>query len=424
MSNKAIPRFKPRHDNVYELNKKQEDFLYDLYYNKHFTFGRDRLFQYIQSHWNNNNNNDHISRRAIQEWLIKQNIYQLFKPIRKTVQGNVARTLLNAPWNQLGIDLIDFSNKEYDGYKWILCAIDLFSKKAYCQPLKNKESSTVAKGMQKIFNRMVMLPKSIRSDRGSEFIGKEFKKLLDDNNVKQVLSAPHKPQSNGNVERFNAVIKRLIQQYTTYEDNQDWVSILQTLVNNYNETISATTKKTPNEIEKHYDAKLNKQVKENIEKSITPKKEFYNKYKIGDEVRISLQNEGFSKSAQTFSNETYYIRKIIKPRSKVYSTYYLLEDDEGNEINQKFYVPELQLIVDVKNKIKSPEKFIISKLIKPFYKKVNGKYEKYYELKFRGYKGIFEEPRNILIKDVVGLINDFEKKNNVKWLKTKVSYNK
>ena len=48
MSNKVIPRFKPRHDNVYELNKKQEDFLYDLYYNKHFTFGRDRLFQYIQ----------------------------------------------------------------------------------------------------------------------------------------------------------------------------------------------------------------------------------------------------------------------------------------------------------------------------------------------------------------------------------------
>ena len=268
---------------------------------------------------------------------------------------------------------------------------------------------------------MPFLPTSIRSDNGSEFISKEFKKLLKDNNIKQILSLPHKPQSNGNIERFNRTLKRLLQQYMTFEDNQDWISILQQLIDNYNETVSDTTKKTPNEIELTYDPKLNKQVKNNIKKSITPRSDFYSDYKIGDAVRITLINDGFNKSAQTYSNEIYYIRKIIKPRNKLYATYYLLKNDENEPISMKFYAPELQLISSVKNPIKQPEKFEISKIIRPLIKKVKGQYQQFYELKFKGYNDTYLEPRKELIKDIPKLINDFENKFNVKWTKTKVS---
>ena len=237
--NKLNEIFKPiRQRNI--LTKAQEDYLHKIYYDDKKFFGRDRLFQYVQAHWNKNN--DPISRRAVQGWLNKQNIYQLFKPIRKHVKGNIARTLLSSPWQQVGVDLIDYSKHEYDGYNWILTAIDLF-KKAYAEPLENKEGRTVSEAMQRILNKMPFLPTSVRSDNGSEFISKEFKKLLKDNNIKQILSLPHKPQSNGNIERFNRTLKRLLQQYMTFEDNQDWISILQQLIDNYNETVSDTTKK-------------------------------------------------------------------------------------------------------------------------------------------------------------------------------------
>ena len=84
---------------------------------------------------------------------------------------------------------------EYDNYKYIFTAIDLFSKKSYAYPLFNKNDAY--KALRKLIRDSKGQISSIRSDRGSEFIDNKFKSILEDNNIKQILSLVHKPQSNG-----------------------------------------------------------------------------------------------------------------------------------------------------------------------------------------------------------------------------------
>ena len=85
-------------------------------------------------------------------------------------------TVLNKPHEQIGIDLIDMSNYLYDNYKYILTGIDLFSKKANGLALKDKSQKEINKAIKEIIKESQ--PKSIRSDNGSEFISKDFKKIL------------------------------------------------------------------------------------------------------------------------------------------------------------------------------------------------------------------------------------------------------
>src|SRR4051794_34667537 len=87
-------------------------------------------------------------------------------PRRKVVVGHVDEI-----W---GIDLasMDSFEKYNDGYKYILCVIDVFSKYAFCTPLKNKTAATVLNAIKEIVSERQ--PQKIWVDRGSEFYNKTF----------------------------------------------------------------------------------------------------------------------------------------------------------------------------------------------------------------------------------------------------------
>ena len=91
--------------------------------------------------------------------------------------------------------------------------------------------------------------KTIRSDNGSEKINKNFVEFLNKNNIKQVLSEPGKPQSNGMIERANASIKEVIQKSLEINEKYDWVMNLQNLVDNINNSKHRITGFTPNKIQ-------------------------------------------------------------------------------------------------------------------------------------------------------------------------------
>ena len=61
------------------------------------------------------------------------------------------------------------------GIKYILLAIDIFTRKAFAQPLKNKSALTVVKGFEEIIKDTK--PKIIQCDQGKEFINTEFRHL-------------------------------------------------------------------------------------------------------------------------------------------------------------------------------------------------------------------------------------------------------
>ena len=70
----------------------------------------------------------------------------------------------------MGVDLANMQSlsKYNKGIKYLLCAIDLFSKYAWVFPLKDKREITIVNAFQKIISKGLK-PNKIWVDQGGEF---------------------------------------------------------------------------------------------------------------------------------------------------------------------------------------------------------------------------------------------------------------
>ena len=68
------------------------------------------------------------------------------------------------------------------GIRYLLCAIDLFSKYAWVIPIKDKKGTSIVNAFQKIISEG-RKPNKIWVDQGSEFYNKYFTNFLKVNNT-------------------------------------------------------------------------------------------------------------------------------------------------------------------------------------------------------------------------------------------------
>ena len=69
------------------------------------------------------------------------------------------------------MQLISKFNK---GFRFLLCAIDIFSKYAWVVPLKDKKGVSIVDAFQKILDDSNRKPNKIWVDKGSEFYKNVF----------------------------------------------------------------------------------------------------------------------------------------------------------------------------------------------------------------------------------------------------------
>ena len=72
------------------------------------------------------------------------------------------------------------------GFKYLLCAIDLFSNCAWVIPLKDKKGTSIINEFQKIISKE-REPNKIWVDQGSEFYNQSFKNFLKINNIEMYM---------------------------------------------------------------------------------------------------------------------------------------------------------------------------------------------------------------------------------------------
>ena len=104
--------------------------------------------------------------------------------------------------NLADIQLISKCNK---GIRYLLCAIDFFSKCAFVVPLKNKRGTTITNVFQSILNNLKRKPNKIWTDRGSEFYNKLSKKLLEEYGI--VMYSTNNEGKSVVAERFIRALK-------------------------------------------------------------------------------------------------------------------------------------------------------------------------------------------------------------------------
>ena len=63
-----------------------------------------------------------------------------------------------------------------NGIKYLLCAIDLYSKYAFVIPLKDKKGISIVKAFDKIIRQSNRKPNKIWVDQGGEFYNNVFEK--------------------------------------------------------------------------------------------------------------------------------------------------------------------------------------------------------------------------------------------------------
>ena len=86
--------------------------------------------------------------------------------------------------NIWGVDLADMQwlSKYSKGIKYLLCAIDMFSKYDWVVPIKVKKGVSIVNAFRKI-NSKGRKPNKIWVDPGSEIYKKKFKVFLKINNI-------------------------------------------------------------------------------------------------------------------------------------------------------------------------------------------------------------------------------------------------
>ena len=214
-------------------------------------------------------------------------------------RGNIS-FVAEGPLEQFQIDLVYMPKSWFNnGFKYIFCCVDVFSKKADMIPLKDREQTTTTKAFEKILSSMG-IPKTIYSDQGSEFKNASFQKLLDKHNIQIIFALGHASF----VESFNKTMKNRMMKYMKLKNTDNWSKIVSPVLDAYNNSPHSTTKIAPNKVNKDNEI----QVLMNITKRA--KKGTYPKLEVGDNVRVPVihkQKKGYKDS---FSMEMHKIEDV------------------------------------------------------------------------------------------------------------------
>jgi len=93
--------------------------------------------------------------------------------------GTLQSMTVGLPWEKVGVDVNGPHPRSSKGNRFIITAIDHFTKPTFAMPARNHEATTVARFLvDKIFI-LFGTTRQLLSDRGAEFEGKIIKELCD-----------------------------------------------------------------------------------------------------------------------------------------------------------------------------------------------------------------------------------------------------
>jgi transposase InsO family protein len=171
--------------------------------------------------------------QATLDWLITQRPYTLHKPVRKRYSTRPYKTgMIDQHWQVDLVEMIPYANVN-DGYRYILTIIDLFSRFAWAEPLRDKTAIEVEAAFRRVFAQGRQ-PQRLQTDNGREFDNRVVQHLL---NIENIRFFTVKSQFKAAVcERFNRTLKTKMWRYFTHTGNYRWVDVLPDL-SSYNNSV-------------------------------------------------------------------------------------------------------------------------------------------------------------------------------------------
>lgn len=141
----------------------------------------------------------------------------------------------------LQADLIEMQpfNKGNQGHRYILIVIDVFSKVAYAEPLKDKTGEAVTNAMNRIIQKVNQHNpnhqiRKLHTDEGKEFYNKTMRTLLEKFKIHHYSTFSYMKASI--VERLIRTIKHKLYKQFSLQGNYGWLKVLPKIIEDYNNT--------------------------------------------------------------------------------------------------------------------------------------------------------------------------------------------
>jgi len=161
----------------------------------------------------------------VREYIKQCDAYQKANPATlKSIPELKSVSVVKQVFKQIGVDIM--SLPEVDNMKYIVVAIDYFSKWSEARALTDKSAESVARFLYDDIICRHGCPLIHITDQGREFLNELIFELFCLTGTKQRVTTTYRPQANGLVERYNRAIKNCF--LKVLQDNiKKWPYILQ-----------------------------------------------------------------------------------------------------------------------------------------------------------------------------------------------------
>lgn len=136
-------------------------------------------------------------------------------------------------WQEISIDFVT-ELPESEGCTNMVVITDRLGKGVICDGLLDIKAETVAKWFVRHYYRQHYLPGAIVSDRGTQFVGRLWKRICQLLGIVRRLSTAYHPETDGSTERMNQEVETYLRTFVDYAQD-DWYETLpsaQVAINN------------------------------------------------------------------------------------------------------------------------------------------------------------------------------------------------
>lgn len=287
------------------------------------------------------NNNKIKNKNEIVNTLKELKTYNLHVPARK----KFARNPLNCPYiNYMWVsDLIVYlaHKKENRGFSYIYLTVDCLSRRVYAFPMKKKDTENIITALKAIFKKAKSRPSKIFMDQESAAFSKKMSEFLKKENVEIFYS--FSPLKASLSEIYVRRVKRILARAFTHNNNNRWVDILDSVIENINSSYNRSIGFASSEVSQ----KNESEVFHNLYKKYIGKRK-KSKLAVNDLVKISATKvKPFQKGYDVSWSTGTYIIKEVNALNPV--PFYRLMTTQQEDLPGQYYFEDLLKVSKIEN---------------------------------------------------------------------------
>ena len=140
---------------------------------------------------------------------------------------------------QIDIAVFTDSAEENKGFAYCFVAIDMFTNFCHAVPIKDRKPLESVRAMTEVLDK-IGIPENIYSDHEGSWTKKAFIKLLNQHNIKHIITSSPPTFAERMVQEIRNMIHIRLQGLEV--EKEHWVNLLPAVLKKYNNRIHGTTK--------------------------------------------------------------------------------------------------------------------------------------------------------------------------------------